>query len=556
MSHGTNNLKPAWDAYIAPTERIMLDQADGRIAASIIRQYPPGVPDIIPGMRYSAQIIDDMEKAHARGIDIIGVDMDNDRQVEVLVQTETETGRPDIQTFDAQSISDSTANEIADYFRTGFTAAPYFHFAFHESDPLQSLPHTLDFDAYIVSTALSDPEKRRACQEALLESAYQRALQLTDEIDLNSIILPNGFYLWTDEELCRKHMKDRLSDPGYVTLVRCSETAKLQGLLHARAGTVNRIFETEEWSNPLRFSRYSDASVKDDPERFYKKIEYHFGLKPYDPIMTISAQILSPEIQGQDIFYKMMRSMAIEVKPEHTDLPLLSEIPPYGTAHVFNTAFSERLIFGVLKNDHPVVFSSQVSQALFPFVSKKIYWHHRVKKRVRNKRIYEKKFYIPLPTDCSRLTVRPNGKLGLAVFATDDMPANTRIAAFTGETYQSETALGLPEIMRDHAIQIGSNEYVYGYKGLAHCLCHSCHPNCGIRNFTEIFTIRDILKGEQLSWDYRCSENSNWVLEECLCNTARCTGRVGNFDSLPPNLKTEYLSKSMVSEWILSKLSN
>jgi len=47
-----------------------------------------------------------------------------------------------IQTFDAQSISDSTANEIADYFRTGFTAAPYFHFAFHESDPLQSLPHT------------------------------------------------------------------------------------------------------------------------------------------------------------------------------------------------------------------------------------------------------------------------------------------------------------------------------------------------------------------------------------------------------------------------------
>jgi len=476
MSHGTNNLKPAWDAYIAPTERIMLDQADGRIAASIIRQYPPGVPDIIPGMRYSAQIIDDMEKAHARGIDIIGVDMDNDRQVEVLVQTETETGRPDIQTFDAQSISDSTANEIADYFRTGFTAAPYFHFAFHESDPLQSLPHTLDFDAYIVSTALSDPEKRRACQEALLESAYQRALQLTDKIDLKSIILPNGFYLWTDKELCRKHMKDRLSDPGYVTLVRCSETAKLQGLLHARAGTVNRIFETEEWSNPLRFSRYSDASVKDDPERFYKKIEYHFGL--------------------------------------------------------------------------------QVSQALFPFVSKKIYWHHRVKKRVRNKRIYEKKFYIPLPTDCSRLTVRPNGKLGLAVFATDDIPANTRIAVFTGETYQSDTALGLPEIMRDHAIQIGSNEYVYGYKGLAHCLCHSCHPNCGIRNFTEIFTIRDILKGEQLSWDYRCSENSNWVLEECLCNTARCTGRVGNFDSLPPNLKTEYLSKSMVSEWILSKLSN
>ena len=556
MDRKTDTLETAWNAYIAPTEHITLDQADGRIAASIIRQYPPGVPDIIPGMRYSSQTIRDIEDAHARGVEIIGVDMETDRHVEVLVQTETKTGQPDIQTFDSQTISESTANEIADYFRTGFSAAPYFHFAFHESDPLQSLPHTLDLDAYIVSTALSDPKKRRACQEALLESAFQRALQTKDTIDLSSLILPKGFHLWTDKELCRKHIKDRLSDPGYVTLVRCPETKKLLGLYHSRVGSVKRIYETEEWSNPLLFSRYNDEKIKDDADRFYEKIDYHFGLKPYDTIITISAQILSPEIQGQDSFYKMMRSMALVVKPEHTELPLLAEIPPFGTAHVFNTAFTERLIFGVLKNDHPVVFSSQLSQTLFPFVSEKTYWHHMVKTTVRKKRIYEKKFYIPLPTDCAHVTVQPNGKLGLAVFATDDIPANTRIAVFTGEAYQSDTALGLPEIMRDHAIQSGAREYVFGYKGLAHCLCHSCDPNCGIRNFTEIFTVKNVLKGEQLSWDYRCSENSDWVLETCLCGADRCTGRVGNFDSLPQQMKAEYLSKSMVSEWILSKLSN
>lgn len=556
MARERETLKTAWDAYIAPTERITLDQADGRIAASIIRQYPPGVPDIIPGMQYSTETIRGIKNAHARGVQIIGVDMETDREVEVLIQAKTKANRPDIQTFDSQTISDSTINEIADYFRTGFTAAPYFHFAFHESDPLQSLPHTLDFDAYIVSTALSDPEKRRACQEALLETAYQRALRSEDKIDVSTLILPKGFHIWTDKELCRKHIKDRLSDPGYVTLVRCPETKKMLGLYHSRVGSVKRIYETEEWSNPLLFSRFQDETIKDDPERFYKKIGYHFGLKPYDQIITISAQILSPEIQGQDTFYKMMRSMACVVKPEHTELPLLAEIPPHGTAHVFNTAFTERLIFGVLKNDHPVVFSSQLSQTLFPFVSEKAYWHHMVKTKVRNKRIYEKKFYIPLPTDSAHVTIRPNGKLGLAVFATDDIPANTRIAVFTGETYQSDTALGLPDIMRDHAIQIGAKEYVFGYKGLAHCLCHSCDPNCGIRNFTEIFTIRDILKGEQLSWDYRCSENSNWVLDECLCGAERCTGRVENFESLPSQMKAEYISKSMVSEWILSTLSS
>ena len=141
-----------------------------------------------------------------------------------------------------------------------------------------------------------------------------------------------------------------------------------------------------------------------------------------------------------------------------------------------------------------------------------------------------------------------------AAFAKQNIAAGTRIAVFTGETYLSDTALGLPSIMRDHAIQVGPREFVFGYKGLAHCLCHSCNPNCGIRNLTEIFAVRDIAKGEQLTWDYRCSENSNWILEKCLCGADRCTGTVANFDSLSPDMKSEYLSKSMVSEWIVSTL--
>jgi len=86
MDRKTDTLETAWNAYIAPTEHITLDQADGRIAASIIRQYPPGVPDIIPGMRYSSQTIRDIEDAHARGVEIIGVDMETDRHVEVYRQ--------------------------------------------------------------------------------------------------------------------------------------------------------------------------------------------------------------------------------------------------------------------------------------------------------------------------------------------------------------------------------------------------------------------------------------------------------------------------------------
>lgn len=556
MTDETSDIIQAWDAFISPTEHVALEASNGRIAASTIRQYPPGIPEIIPGMRYSAHILQTLETAHAAGVDIIGVDMTSRRQVEVLKKPETETNTLDIQTYESHAISDSVSNEIADFFRVSFSAAPYFHFAFHESDPLQSLPHTLDFEAYTVSVALSDPEKRKTCQDALRGTAYEKALKVKPPQNLETIILPCGFHLWTDKGLCRKHIKDRLTDPGYVTLVRDPRRGNLLGLLHSRMGTVERLFQSEEWSDPLLFSRHNDETLLADPQRFFENIDYHFGLKPSEPVMTISAQVLEPGIQGGDAFYKMMRSMALRIKPEHVALPLMCEIPSYGTAHILNTAFTDRIIFGVLKNTHPLTFCSHTSQALFPFVSEKTHWHHALRKAVREKREYRTQSFISQPTDSNAVTVRPNGKLGLAVFATERISAGTRVAVFTGETYQSKTALGLPVIMRDHAIQVGPQEFVFGHKGLAHCLCHSCDPNCGIRNLTEIFTIRDIDAGEQVTWDYRCSENSNWVLENCLCTSHRCTGTVANFESLPSKTKSEYISKSMVSEWITSTLRN
>ena len=549
-----NEIIRAWDAFSAPTERVELNAAMGRVAATTIRQYPPGIPEIIPGMTYSSQSIESLEDAHAAGRDIIGVDMSADKLVDVLKTKAVRKNKLDIQTFDSQSICSEVGSEIADYFRQSFCAAPYFHFAFHESDPLQSLPHTLDFNPYTVSTALSDPIKRKACQESLRETAYREALKDGSPNNLDSIILPDGFFFWTDKEICRRQIQDRLTDPGYVTLVRDRAQGKLRGLLHSRVGTVERLFHSEEWSDPLHFSTYKDEALRDDPERFFGLIDYHFGLKPGDPVMTISAQVLDPDIQGGENFYDMTRSMSLRVSPEHAELPFLSEIPSFGTAHTLNTALTDRVIFGLLKNEHPVVFCCKTAETLFPYIGDKSHWHYAIRKAVRQKQQYRKQYFISEPTDHSGVTVRPNGKLGLAVFATEDISAGSRIAVFTGETYRSKTALALPEIMRNHAIQIGPEEFVFGYQGLAHCLCHSCDPNCGIRKLTEIFAVRDIASGEQLSWDYRCSENSNWVMTDCLCGSERCSGVVANFESLPAEIKSEYLAKSMVSEWIIAEL--
>lgn len=171
---------------------------------------------------------------------------------------------------------------------------------------------------------------------------------------------------------------------------------------------------------------------------------------------------------------------------------------------------------------------------------------------MRAEKHYKETGFIPSTSDHAHVEVRENGDMGLAVFATQDIQAGSRIAIFEGETYEAPHALALPVEMRDHAIQVAHEKYVFGYRGLAHCLCHSCHPNCGIRNLTEIFAARDILKGEQVTWDYRCSENSTWVLDACLCGSERCSKVVRNYDSLPIETKESYKDRGMISEWILS----
>ena len=54
-------MKPA-DAFAMMThrkiERVEIDQLEGRITASLVTPYPPGIPLLIPGERFNKTIVD------------------------------------------------------------------------------------------------------------------------------------------------------------------------------------------------------------------------------------------------------------------------------------------------------------------------------------------------------------------------------------------------------------------------------------------------------------------------------------------------------------------
>lgn len=58
-------------------ERIPLEEAAGRICASSIIPYPPGIPLICPGEKLEQEEIDAIRKLRAAGEKVIGVNDEN-----------------------------------------------------------------------------------------------------------------------------------------------------------------------------------------------------------------------------------------------------------------------------------------------------------------------------------------------------------------------------------------------------------------------------------------------------------------------------------------------
>ncbi len=90
---------------------------------------------------------------------------------------------------------------------------------------------------------------------------------------------------------------------------------------------------------------------------------------------------------------------------------------------------------------------------------------------------------------------------------------------------------------------------------------HSCDPNCGIRKKGELFALKNIKKGEELTYDYSTSEWTyekfgkyrDWAME-CNCNSKKCRGTVGQFPMLDSKLKKYYYHAGALQDFIIKKL--
>jgi len=147
----------------------------------------------------------------------------------------------------------------------------------------------------------------------------------------------------------------------------------------------------------------------------------------------------------------------------------------------------------------------------------------------------------------NKVEVKETGKYGKSLFAKQDFQKDEIVLRIEGNIVTTPTIYTIPI---DFGKYIDDQRY-------GKCLCHSCEPNCGIKNRTEIVAMRDILVGEEITVDYAMfvPEYGNEITEEelvCHCGSKNCRGRLGAYNRLPDDIKKKY--KGYISEYLLKSV--
>lgn len=104
-----------------------------------------------------------------------------------------------------------------------------------------------------------------------------------------------------------------------------------------------------------------------------------------------------------------------------------------------------------------------------------------------------------------------------------------------------------------HYLQVGEDRYILP-RPPALYVNHSCDPNAGVRDCTELVALTAIESGAEVTFDYSTSMAEDGWEMDCTCRAAACRGRVRDFKHLPPERRAFYMERGVVGAFCVEGL--
>lgn len=132
------------------------------------------------------------------------------------------------------------------------------------------------------------------------------------------------------------------------------------------------------------------------------------------------------------------------------------------------------------------------------------------------------------------------------IFAKDVIKKGDTIFVWEGV---EKNGLSYPWYVGDRWLQIDKYRWIAPYKSNpGWYINHSCDPNSGIKDSIKIVAMKNIRRGEEVTFDYSTSESENGWYLVCDCGNKNCRGFIRSYEFLPTELKLKY--RGFISEYL------
>ena len=140
------------------------------------------------------------------------------------------------------------------------------------------------------------------------------------------------------------------------------------------------------------------------------------------------------------------------------------------------------------------------------------------------------------------------------LYAATNIKMNTKIIEYKGKIITVKETEKNPKFDNNKAIYLFNLNKKYDLDGdfkynTARLINHSCDPNCevdGVGFKLWIYSIKDIKKNEELTYDYGFSFDKDYKDFPCRCGTKKCVGFIVNSQSrwrIKKLKKKKYINK-------------
>ena len=141
-----------------------------------------------------------------------------------------------------------------------------------------------------------------------------------------------------------------------------------------------------------------------------------------------------------------------------------------------------------------------------------------------------------------KLVIKSTKKYGNGVFAVEEIKKGEVIHTLSGDRMDSVEMANRVTSKKEYVddpLQVGKRTYI-DLNEVSRTFNHNCDPNAGLRKRSELFALRDIKRGDEITFDYSTTiAPTRWRMK-CKCGSENCRKILGDVLSIPKKQLKKY----------------